>query len=429
MRCTKTSRPGRARVLRALMIILACWTWLPVATGSPALPIKVLDENAQRGGSASAAAHPEPWLLAAVAGWMTGLPDAMPLAAVSIPGTHDSGSRHGGVAVRTQTWSIDDQLQAGIRYLDIRLRATPSGLVVHHGAFYQHLSFGSVLESVAAFLQSNPGETVLVRVGEEYQALSGSAPFVAQFEQALGGYTALVWRNRGERSPSLGAVRGRIVFLRDAPGLPSDIGLAYADQTIQDAYRTWFIPGQHERGDNVSIQTKKDLVARFIRRAHDAAGSGPLVINHLSGAVGMAPNDVARRVNGATYAHLANTGLPRSTGILVMDFPGERMVYRIIRTNLDGEGRCQARTFRVQSAHSWAEFRLPADRPVGQVLEIRSGAYNRYRFPRCNRVHWSDLSFLCTPDGTWERSKGSWDADGRCHGSRGESPYVFTGSR
>jgi hypothetical protein len=89
---------------------------------------------------------------------------------------------------------------------------------------------------------------------------------------------------------------------------------------------------------------------------------------------------------------------------------------------------CSPRVFRVQSDHSWAEFRLPQG-TEGLIIQIPGGAYNKYVFPKCNRVWWDNLNFTCGSAGIWERAGGNWDADGACHGSPGSSPYVATGDR
>lgn len=87
--------------------------------------------------------------------------------------------------------------------------------------------------------------------------------------------------------------------------------------------------------------------------------------------------------------------------------------------------RCRPRTFRSRSDHTWVEFRLP-EAPRNQVIQIPGGSYNKYVFPKCNRVHWTDLTFKCVC-GNWKRTKGDWDADAWCHGSPGNSPYVKVG--
>src|SRR5438874_2499396 len=52
--------------------------------------------------------------------WMGALPDQLRLSELSIPGTHDSMSFHGGDAVQTQSMPLSTQLESGIRVLDIR---------------------------------------------------------------------------------------------------------------------------------------------------------------------------------------------------------------------------------------------------------------------------------------------------------------------
>ncbi len=90
---------------------------------------------------------------------------------------------------------------------------------------------------------------------------------------------------------------------------------------------------------------------------------------------------------------------------------------------------CKAKTFKVQSAHSWAEFRMPAAKK-GQIIKIKGGAYNKYVFPKCNRVWWNDLIFSCDPKAcAWVKVQGNWDADALCHGSAGSSPYLKVGTR
>ncbi len=90
---------------------------------------------------------------------------------------------------------------------------------------------------------------------------------------------------------------------------------------------------------------------------------------------------------------------------------------------------CKRKTFRGTSHHSWVEFRLPQGKK-NKSIRIQGGAYNNYVFPKCNRVHWSDLVFECDDRSrVWKKVSGKWDADAACHGSKGNSPYVFVGKK
>ncbi|HVI45170.1 MAG TPA: phosphatidylinositol-specific phospholipase C [Chitinophaga sp.] len=146
--------------------------------------------------------------------WMTTLPDYYSLSRISVPGTHDSGARNEpfpGTA-KTQTLSIADQLNGGIRFLDVRCRHIGNAFAIHHGSIYQNLNFDDVLNACNAFLNSNPGETILMSVKEEYDPTDNTRSFEATFD-------AYVAKNPsrwylGETIPTLGNVRGKIVLVR-----------------------------------------------------------------------------------------------------------------------------------------------------------------------------------------------------------------------
>ena len=89
---------------------------------------------------------------------------------------------------------------------------------------------------------------------------------------------------------------------------------------------------------------------------------------------------------------------------------------------------CPARTFRKQSDHSFVEFRLPSSsQGKTKRITVNSGAHNKYGSAKCNRVWWSDLTFVCQ-NRVWTREGGDWGADGLCHGSyNGASPFVHLG--
>ena len=69
------------------------------------------------------------------ADWMKHLPDDMPLSKVVLPGTHDSATKNVQLAyiTRCQALSIGEQLEAGFRYLDIRLGASGEQFRMMHG--------------------------------------------------------------------------------------------------------------------------------------------------------------------------------------------------------------------------------------------------------------------------------------------------------
>src|SRR5690606_15688423 len=99
------------------------------------------------------------------------------LAALSIPGTHDTLSVYGGDMVQTQEYAGDHatggaeiglQLSAGVRAVDIRVRVVDEGaFAIHHGAVYQHANFDDVLRRLRGYLREHPTETVLMHLKAE----------------------------------------------------------------------------------------------------------------------------------------------------------------------------------------------------------------------------------------------------------------------
>lgn len=99
---------------------------------------------------------------------MANIPDEIQINYVSVPGTHDSCALYGGKA-QCQVWSLEDQLQIGIRFLDIRPRNYGDGtLPIHHGHVFQHIYFSDVVKILTDYLNNHVTEVLLMRVEEEY---------------------------------------------------------------------------------------------------------------------------------------------------------------------------------------------------------------------------------------------------------------------
>jgi 1-phosphatidylinositol phosphodiesterase len=155
-----------------------------------------------------------------LAWWMGHVSDSASLADLTIPGTHDSGAMHepfGGTA-KCQNLTIREQLDIGVRYLDIRLRHYGDSLLVHHGSVYQHLNFDDVLIQVTDFLAENPSEVVMMEVSQEYTSDNNTRSFEETFVTYTedSAYTNYWWRH--SYVPVVGDVRGKIVLLRRFSG-------------------------------------------------------------------------------------------------------------------------------------------------------------------------------------------------------------------
>lgn len=291
----------------------------------------VFDETQKLGSAVSFETKPNEWLVNASSNWMAKLPDSTQLKDISIPGTHDSGARFGLSACKNQTWSISSQLDSGIRYFDIRNRRTKNGFAIHHGPCFQKMTFADVLNDMQAFLASHPNEVILMRVKEEFTAEKGSDSFHSIWENYMQRYSALFVADIG-RLPTLGEARGKIVVLRNASfagyGQPL---FGNPEITMQDAFKVFWLWNDSPFGEGtVSLAQKTRLINIFV---DDAQQNNVLTLNHLSGAVGMLPKHVASVTNESTYERIVETPQQNKLGVLIMDFPGEYLIYRIIKAN------------------------------------------------------------------------------------------------
>ena len=178
------------------------------------------------------------------ADWMAALPDETPLSDIVLPGTHDSATQYVQLAFfsKCQSLSIAQQLDAGFRYLDIRLGDVEKGgdypRLMHGfascktGVFGGPLTLDAVLADCYAFLAQHPTETVLFAVKHEH----GDSADV-DFQRTLQGFTAARRANwlLTDTLPTLGEARGKLVLLRrweDDAGLGVEGGVPFvwADQ-------------------------------------------------------------------------------------------------------------------------------------------------------------------------------------------------------
>ncbi|WP_398860168.1 phosphatidylinositol-specific phospholipase C [Streptomyces chengmaiensis] len=270
---------------------------------------------------ASAAAPPRRVRTLTTRDWMAGHGDATALHTLTVPGTHDSGARHGGPWAECQNTTIAQQLDGGIRFLDIRCRAIDGSFAIHHGAAFQHMMFGDVLIACRDFLRAHPSETVLMRLKQEYSNES-DAVFRAVFDDYL---DRCGWRGLfriGSGLPALGEARGRVVLLADNGGLP---GVRYGDGAlfdIQDDYMAepW---------------AKYPKIEAHFRKA--VRQPGRLYVNYVSTSAYLPPRWNSDRLNPRVHSFLDGAEAAGWTGLGVvpMDYPNTRagLVESLIRHN------------------------------------------------------------------------------------------------
>lgn len=325
--------------------------------------------------------------------WMQPIDGETLLSELSIPGTHDSGALHGsdkrdewrdeaknaigkvntgfspldtignffadgirevagaganvvgsvvdtgtGVAAKCQALSIKDQLEAGTRFLDIRVRNHGNHFLIFHGAVYQHQGFGDVYRACIDFLDANPSECILMSLKRDHDDENPTLPLEARFDAYVSEHPDRWYL--GDSIPALGAVRGKIVLMRrfaaertpkgiDLTGIrdnaTSDLNNPNAHVMVQDCYDL----------DSTEVSTKWAEIEEWLKKAAADSDERVLYLN-FSSAVGGAglpvPALMASAINPRLASYL-NEHTLRKTGILVMDFMVPTLNEMIIRMN------------------------------------------------------------------------------------------------
>ncbi|PSL47185.1 1-phosphatidylinositol phosphodiesterase [Chitinophaga niastensis] len=271
--------------------------------------------------------------------WMGQISDNTAVSRLSIPGTHDSGARFEPVSgtAKCQNLTIADQLNAGIRFLDVRCRHIGDKFAIHHGSIYQNQNFDDVLNACFSFLNSHPTETIVMCVKEEYNATNNTQTF----EQTFDSY---VQQNPGQWSlgatvPNLGQVRGKIVLLRrfGANNTPKGIDATnWSDNTtfsINNGSANLRVQDQYQVPDN---NAKWNNITSLFSEAKNGDLS-VLYINFTSGYKSLifgipSITTVSNAINPNLNSYFTSNTQGRF-GIIPMDFAASDRATLIINTN------------------------------------------------------------------------------------------------
>lgn len=310
--------------------------------------------------------------------WMSKLKDELPLSSLSIPGTHNSPTHHTALpSVRCQAVSVAEQLNNGVRFLDIRVQPESSddpskdGLILVHSAFPISLTgnkyLRDLLNTVYSFLDANPSETVIVSLKREGVGKST--------DQQLSKILHTHYANDANRwfvenrIPTLGESRKKIVLIRrfglddslkgeqggkgwaiDAESWPdncADGTCSSGEIRVQDFYEV----AEHENiGKKIAFSTDQ------LKRAAEAccalpgdssaaaaeAAKQPFFMNFLSASnfwrANCWPDRIAAKVNPSVIDHLcrvhnetAGHNGDGGTGIVVCDWVGQNGDWDLVR--------------------------------------------------------------------------------------------------
>lgn len=283
--------------------------------------------------------------------WMAEIPDATNLTSLSIPGTHDTMTYNltDNEVLQCQNWNLSAQLDAGLRYFDIRARLEHDDLRIYHANGFTGYDYTDVLLAMSDFLDTNPSEAIVMRLKEEGRPI-GDANTVS-FEEALNRYhntdpttspgaqRHLYLYDRIGPIPTLGALRSKIFLLQNFKTQhDKPYGLAWeGDQMVLEDL--WIIPDVYHLADKWTA----------IRDALEKAATAPddnskLYLAHTSASVGVLPIEAAagplnrsmvgmNDMTGQWLRDFVGADGAAKTGIVIMDFPGKKLIDAVLRWN------------------------------------------------------------------------------------------------
>lgn len=356
----------------------------------------------------------------AASDWMGVIRDDTKLTEITMPGTHDSCARKfhnedpfgvtSGIS-KCQNLTITEQLNAGVRFLDIRCEVNADNhtmKTVHgstdcwNGNDYYYLDY--VFQDVYNFLDAHPSETVLISIKED-DGGNGVPHFTNAVYEYIHGYrssdnryfygTDYNYRNRwylGRSVPTLSDVRGKCVLFNRFDqyiGSESGQGVWVDEEESGQKIKYNEMEGsfaepyyQNIRSNNTGIGTahiqdyykwntdqKKAATQYMLSLGH---WHGEYYINYSSTVSDSSvpnPQDLSKKVNPAYYTYTYEKTKP--SGIYAMDFATEDLCRCIIKNN---EGVCTV----VDGWDGNVYYNL--NRKTGVLTISGTGAMNNYAF-------------------------------------------------
>ena len=248
------------------------------------------------GAAPSAGAVVPPLQGCGYAEWMGCQLDSRYISLLSIPGAHDTGAlwadgfpcNQGPEFTIAQTENTFDQLNTGIRFLDIRFgseswAAGQQRLRVYHGPCAQRIyadtsgpipnGWYALLTDVLHFLVLHPSETVIMSVKDE------DTHHRVAFEQLMSDLIARTGRSRwwlNDSIPRLGQARGKIVLVRRFTHEVLNIGGMNASSgwpnNTTGSFRNFVVEDDYQ-GATLTPARKRDVVGSALTTAHRAIAS------------------------------------------------------------------------------------------------------------------------------------------------------------
>lgn len=286
--------------------------------------------------------------------WMSSVENEAYLNQLSIPGTHDSATAHGfsgflgslagNSSAKTQSKTISEQWECGVRAFDLRPALTGGKLEIFHGVCQTKLSMAGALSTICTKLDQNPTEFAIILTRHETDGDSNNSGWAEAMTSLLQQepYASHIIAYRPDLTVS--QMRGKVVilsrdrFTSDKVGFVSgwshssdfsaqQKGTVKCGSSTGKVFAQDFYDCTGAGADQTKINAVKTMNGFASSLCKSAQKTDVWVINHTSGYTKSASSDgnrdMAAKANTALIADLAAQTVPGPTGIVMMDFAGE----------------------------------------------------------------------------------------------------------
>ena len=246
--------------------------------------------------------------------------------------------------------------------MDIRCRHVDNAFAIHHGQVYQNMNFNDVLNMVLGFLNSNPTESVLMSVKEEYDPSNNTR----SFEQTFDAYRQLnpdKWYI-DEAVPTLSQARGRIVLLRrfGASSLPKGIPATnWSDNTTFSINNSLSQLRVQDYYNNSSSDAKWSAILALLNEAPTGVPA-VLYINFTSGYKSLlgipSITTISNAINPQVVSYFSSHTEGRY-GVIPMDFADAQKATLILQTN-----------FHITAAYETADMNQDGQVDLDDLIEL-----------------------------------------------------------
>lgn len=276
--------------------------------------------------------------------WMKNINDETSIKKLTIPGTHDSGARYGGILAECQNMTITKQLNSGIRFLDIRCKLKDGKLKIYHGIMNQYADLDDVLNECITFLNENKDENGLMTEGLIMSIKNEDGGDDTKFSAAVDEYisrTSEYW-HLGTSVPTIGGIRGKIALFRRYSSSDKGINMSsgWADNatfTIKDVR----VQDKYTVSSTSKIVDKWSAVESLLNESQNNKENDLLYVNFCSGTGlwgtypkfvawgGLLNKGILQYLETYLRDHISTQGM----GCILMDFPTESLIASLIESN------------------------------------------------------------------------------------------------